>query len=104
MQNTHKYLYNSKNILPYFISTLGRKIEECCTNFVILILILLILHQNFPSLKLIEIVMMWVYYTIPYGFTLFWHFLVITFQHFILHVWLRITGYGSEPEILGVHQ
>ena len=25
-------------------------------------------------LKLIEIVILWVYYTIPFGFSLFWHF------------------------------
>ena len=29
----------------------------------------------------------------------FWHFLVITFQLFILHVWLRITDEGSVPEM-----
>ena len=28
-----------------------------------------------------------------------WHFLVITFQLFILHVWLRITDEGSVPEM-----
>ena len=56
-------------------------------------------HQNFPCLKLIEIVILWVYYTIPFGFSLFWHFLVITFQLFILHVWLRITEEGSVPEM-----
>ena len=28
-------------------------------------------HQNFPCLKLIEIVILWVYYTIPFGFSLF---------------------------------
>ena len=31
-------------------------------------------------LKLIEIVILWVYYTIPFGFSLFWHFWDITFQ------------------------
>ena len=51
----------------------------------------------FPSFKLIESVIVWVHYTIPFGFSLFWHFLVITFQHFILHVWLRITDEGSVP-------
>ena len=56
-------------------------------------------HQNFPCLKLIEIVILWVYYTIPFGFSLFWHFLVITFQLFILHVWLRITDEGSVLEM-----
>ena len=34
-----------------------------------------------------------------FGFSLFWHFLVITFQLFILHVWLRITDEGSVPEM-----
>ena len=41
--------------------------------------------QKFPCLKLIEIVNLWVYYTIPFGFNLFWHHLVITFQRFKLH-------------------
>ena len=36
-------------------------------------------------LKLIEIVNLWVYYTIPFGFSLFWYFLVITLQLFILY-------------------
>ena len=31
-------------------------------------------------LKLTEIVILWVYYTIPFGFSLIWHFLDITFQ------------------------
>ena len=39
------------------------------------------------------------YFTIPFGFSLFWHFLVITFQLFILQVWLRITDEGSVPEM-----
>ena len=56
-------------------------------------------HKNFPSLKLIEIVIMWVYYTIPFGLSLFGHFLVISFQLLILHVWLRITDEGSVPEM-----
>ena len=56
-------------------------------------------HQNFPCLKLIKIVILWVSYTIPFGFSLFWHFLVITFQLFILHVWLRITDEGSVPKM-----
>ena len=42
-------------------------------------------HQNFPCLRLIEIVILWVYCTIPFGFNLFWHLLVITFQLFKLH-------------------
>ena len=56
-------------------------------------------HQNFPCLKLIEIVILWVNYTIPFGFSLFWYFLVITFQLFKLHVWLRITDEGLLPEM-----
>ena len=54
--------------------------------------------SKFPVFK-IEIVILWVYYTIRFGFSLFWHFLVITFQLFILHVWLRITDEGSVPEM-----
>ena len=56
-------------------------------------------HQNFPCLKLIEIVILWVYYTIPFGFSLIRHFLVITFQLLKLPVWLRITEEGSVPEM-----
>ena len=37
-------------------------------------------HQNFPWLKLIEIVILWVYYTIPFGFRLFWHFWSLLFN------------------------
>ena len=29
--------------------------------------------SKFPVLKLIKIVILWVYYTIPFGFSLFWH-------------------------------
>ena len=43
--------------------------------------------------------MLWVYYTIPFGFNLFWHLLVITFQLFNYIVWLRITDEGSLPEM-----
>ena len=58
-------------------------------------------HQNFSVFKieLIEIVILWVYFTIPFGFSLFGHFLVIAFQLFILHVWLMITDEGSVPEM-----
>ena len=59
----------------------------------------LIEHHNFPRLKLIEIVILWVYYTIPFGFSLFRLFLVITFQLFKLTLWLRITDEGSVPEM-----
>ena len=56
-------------------------------------------HQNFPCFKLIEIVILWVYYTIPLTSACFGTFLVIAFQLFILHVWLRITDEGSVPEM-----
>ena len=56
-------------------------------------------HQTFPCLKLIEIVILWVNFTIPFGFSLVRHFLDITFQLFILHVWLRITDEGLLPEM-----
>ena len=46
-----------------------------------------------------KVVILWVYYTIPFGFSLLWHFLVITFKFFKLHVWLRITDEGSVPEV-----
>ena len=55
--------------------------------------------NDFPGLKLIEIVILWVYYTIPFGYSFFRQFLVITFQLFILHVWLRITDECSVPEM-----
>ena len=54
---------------------------------------------NFPCLNLIEIVILWVNYTIPFSFSLFWHFLVISFQLFILPVWQMITDEGSVPEM-----
>ena len=73
-------------------SVRNRCVIEC------LCIILKILHQNFPCLKLIEIATLWVYYTIPFGFSLFWHFLG-TFQILNLHVLLRITDEGSVPEM-----
>ena len=36
--------------------------------------------SKFFVLKLTEIVILWVYYTIPFGFSLFWHFSGINFQ------------------------
>ena len=46
-----------------------------------------------------EIVILWVYYTIPFGFSLIWHFWGITFQLLNYFVWLRITDEGSVPEM-----
>ena len=54
---------------------------------------------KFPVLKLIEIVILWVYKTIQFGFSLFWNFLGITFQRLTHFVWLRITEEGSVPEM-----
>ena len=42
---------------------------------------------------------LWICYTIFFGFSLFWHFSNITFQHFYYFVWLRITDEGSVPEM-----
>ena len=46
--------------------------------------------------KLTEIVILWVYYTIPFDFSLIFALLGITFQ---LLVWLMITDEGSLPEM-----
>ena len=53
--------------------------------------------SKFAVLKLIEIVILRVDYTIPFGFSFFRQFWDIIFQLFILHVWLRITDEGSVP-------
>ena len=57
--------------------------------------------SNLSVLKLIEIVILWIYYNITFliGFSLFWHFLDITFQLLNYFVWLRITYEGSVPEM-----
>ena len=45
-----------------------------------------------------EIVILWVYYTIPFGFSLFWHFGI--FSHSLNYFdRLRITDEGSVPEM-----
>ena len=51
------------------------------------------------ALELIEIVNLWVYYTIPFRFSFFRHFLasLFNFSHYFL--WLRITDEGSIPEM-----
>ena len=53
-----------------------------------------VLHilSTFSVSKLIEIVIVWVYYTIAFGFSSFFNFL----NHF---VWLRTTDEGSVPEM-----
>ena len=50
-------------------------------------------------LKLIEIVILWVYYTIPFGWSLFLALFGITFQLFNYFVWLRITEEGSASKM-----
>ena len=55
-------------------------------------------ESNFPCLKLIEIVILWVYYTIPFDFSLFRHFWDIIFNVLSYFVWLRITDESSVPE------
>ena len=55
--------------------------------------------SKFPVIKLTEIAILWVYYTIPFGFSLIWHILGITFQLLNYFVWLRITDEGSVPEM-----
>ena len=56
--------------------------------------------SKFPVLKLTEIVILWVYHTIPFGFSLFLALLSIIFQPLLNYfVWLRITDEGLVPEI-----
>ena len=42
-------------------------------------------HKNFPCIKLIDIVILWVYYTIPFGFVHFGTFwsLLFNFSNYI---------------------
>ena len=55
--------------------------------------------SKFSMLKLIEIVILWVYYTIPFGLSFFRYFLALFFNFFNYFVWLRITDEGSIPEM-----
>ena len=55
--------------------------------------------EYFPYSKSIEIVILWVYYTIPFGFSLFRHFGASLFNFLNYFVWLRITDEGSVPEM-----
>ena len=50
-------------------------------------------------LKLIEIVILWVYYTNPFGLSFFRHFRVNIFNFWNHFVWRRTTDEGSLPEI-----
>ena len=51
--------------------------------------------SKFSVLKVTEIVILWVYYTIPFGFSLYWHF--SGFGN--CSVWLRFTDEGLVPKL-----
>ena len=59
----------------------------------------LIRSVKFSVFKLTKIVILWVYYTIPYGFSMFWHIWGITFQLLKLLCWLKITDEDSVLEM-----
>ena len=55
--------------------------------------------SNFSCLQFIEVVSFCVYYTIPFGSTLFWHFWTSLFNFLYYFVWLSITDEGSVSEM-----
>ena len=55
--------------------------------------------SKFSVLKMIEIIILWVFYTIPFGFSLFRNFRVNIFYFGNHFVWRRITDEGSLPEM-----
>ena len=55
--------------------------------------------SKFSVLKLIEIVILWVFYTIPFGFSLFRNFRVNIFYFGNHFVWRRITDESLIPEM-----
>ena len=56
--------------------------------------------STFSVLKFNEIcIILWVYYTIPFGFSLFRHFLASLFNFLNYFVWLRITEEASVPQM-----
>ena len=56
--------------------------------------------SKFSVLKLAEIVILWVYYTMPFGFTLFLALFRHHFSTFInIFVWPGITDEGLVPEM-----
>ena len=55
-------------------------------------------HQIF-CVEFIEIVILLVHYTIPFGLTLFWHLWASLFNFLNYIVWQRITDEGSVPEM-----
>ena len=56
-------------------------------------------HSHFPCWKFIVTVILWVYYTIPFGSVCFGTFVISLFNFSNYFVWLRITDYGSVPEM-----
>ena len=80
----HKNLLNS-NLVSKLVSTPA---EWIVLSF-----------SKFSVIKLFEIVILWVYYTIPFGFSLFWYVWDISFQLLKLLLWLRTTEEGSVPEM-----
>ena len=55
--------------------------------------------SKFSVLKLLKIVILWVYYTIPFGFSLVLALLGNRFNFWNNFVWLRINDEGSLPEM-----
>ena len=55
--------------------------------------------SKFSALKFVEIDILWVYYTITFGFSMFRHFWVINFQLLKLHCLAKDQWRGSVPEM-----
>ena len=55
--------------------------------------------SKFSVLKSFEIVILWVYNTISFDFSLFWHVWDISFQLLKIRFSLRFTDEGPVPEI-----
>ena len=58
-----------------------------------------VLTDSFNKLKLIEIVILWVHYTIPFAETCFGSFWTSLFNVLNYFAWLRITDEGLVPEM-----
>ena len=70
--------------IPRAYSTVNLKEKQNIYILIISDLRSVLRASKFSELKLIEIVILWVYYTIPYDFSLFRHFRSITFYLFKL--------------------
>ena len=60
-------------------------------------------HKIFRVLKFIDIVILWVYYTIPFGLTLFFSLFGITSHLCNYFVWQRITDGGGGVSTRNAH-